>query len=123
MLETALWPALFVALAWYSNPGNPFYIDEGFPWPWLGPWLIGLRYGVVYGAAASVGLWASWVVLTQWLGYTMDQVVAQPTQFPRLYFLGGAIATVIAGEFGSYWRMQITRLQESKNFLNDKVVA
>ena len=121
VLETALWPALFVALAWYSNAGNPFYIDEGFPWPWLGPWLIGLRYGVVYGAAASVGLWASWVVLTQWLGYTMDQVVAQPTQFPRLYFLGGAIATVIAGEFGSYWRMQITRLQESKNFLNDKV--
>ena len=121
VLETLSWPALFVALAWYSNPGNPFYIDEGFPWPWLGPWLIGLRYGVVYGAAASVGLWVSWVLSTQWLGYTMGHVLVQPTQFPRLYFLGGAIATLIAGEFGSYWRMQILRLQESQHFLNDKV--
>ena len=117
VLETILWPALFVFLAWFSNPGNPFYINEGFPWPWLGPWLIGLRYGVAYGAAASVGLWGSWVLYT-WM---MAQTLAQTPQFPRLYFLGGAIATLIAGEFGSYWRMQILRLQEGQHFLNDKV--
>ena len=117
VLETALWPALFVGLAWYSNPANPFYIDEGFPWPWLGPWLIGLRYGVAYGAAASVGLWGSWVIYTQ----TVANALVQAPQFPRLYFLGGAIATLIAGEFGSHWRMQILRLQEGQHFLNDKV--
>ena len=117
VLETALWPALFVGLAWYSNPANPFYIDEGFPWPWLGPWLIGLRYGVAYGAAASVGLWGSWLIYTQ----TVAHALVQAQQFPRLYFLGGAIATLIAGEFGSHWRMQILRLQEGQQFLNDKV--
>ena len=109
LLETAFWPALFVYLGWLSNPGNPFYIDEGFPWPWLGPWLIALRYGAVYGAAASAGLFGSWAL------------VAQTPQFPRLYFLGGAIATLVAGEFGSHWRMQMLRLRESQHFLNDKV--
>ena len=107
--ETVLWPALFVFLCIISNPNNPFYINEGFPWPWLGPWLIGLRYGVGYGAAAALGLLGSWAVL------------AGSPQFPRLYFLGGAIATLIAGEFGSYWRMNVLRLQESLHFLNDKV--
>ena len=109
VLETLLWPALLVALSWYSRPANPFYINEGFPWPWLGPWLIGLRYGVSYGTAASVGLLAAWALLTP------------AAEFPRLYFLGGAIATLVAGEFGSYWRMQILRLQESLRYLNDKV--
>ena len=109
LLETLLWPALLMALSWYSHPDNPFYINEGFPWPWLGPWLIALRYGVSYGTAASVGLLAAWALL------------APQADFPRLYFLGGAIATLIAGEFGSYWRMQMLRLQESLHYLNDKV--
>ncbi|MBC7648518.1 MAG: hypothetical protein H7197_05300 [Vitreoscilla sp.] len=108
-LETLLWPALFVFLCFISHPENPFYINEGFPWPWLGPWLIGLRYGVGYGAAAALGLLGSWALL------------AYQPNFPRLYFLGGAIATLIAGEFGSYWRMQMLRMQESLHFLNDKV--
>ena len=109
VLETALWPALFVFLSFVSNPDNPFYINEGFPWPWLGPWLIGLRYGVAYGTAAALGLLGCWGLL------------AWSPQFPRLYFLGGAIATLIAGEFGSYWRLQMLRSQESLHFLNDKV--
>jgi hypothetical protein len=63
VLETLLWPLLFVYLAWASNPGNPFYIDQGFPWPWLGPWLIALRYGVGYGAVAGFGLLGMWAVM------------------------------------------------------------
>ena len=109
LLETLLWPALLVFLCFVGNPNNPFYINEGFPWPWLGPWLIGLRYGVGYGAVAALGVLGSWAVLT-----------LQPV-FLRLYFLGGAIATLIAGEFGSYWRSQILRSKETLHFLNDKV--
>ncbi len=106
--ETVLLPALVIYLAFVSNPANPFYIDSGFPWPWLGPLLIALRYGVGFGSAAATGLLLVWA----WL--------APDPVFPRLYFLGGAITTLIAGEFGSYWRMRMTRLQESLDFLNDK---
>lgn len=108
-LETVLLPALFVFLCFVSNPDNPFYINEGFPWPWLGPWLIGLRYGVGYGAAAALGLLGSWAL------------IAYRPDFPRLYFLGGAVATLIVGEFGSFWRVHVLRMQESLHFLNDKV--
>lgn len=111
-METILWPVLFLAVSSYSNPDNPFYINEGFTWPWLGPWLIALRYGVGFGAAASTGLLVAWALVTP---------QAQWVQFPRLYFLGGAITTLIAGEFGSYWRMQMLRLQESQHYLDDKV--
>ena len=109
ILESVLWPAVVVYLCWLSYPANPFYINDGFPWPWVGPWLIALRYGVGYGFAAAVGLLVAW------------SLVASDPTFPRLYFLGGAIMTLIAGEFGSYWRMRMTRLQESLDFLNDKV--
>ena len=109
ILESVLWPAVVVYLCWLSYPANPFYINDGFPWPWVGPWLIALRYGVGYGFAAAVGLLVAW------------SLVASGPTFPRLYFLGGAIMTLIAGEFGSYWRMRMTRLQESLDFLNDKV--
>jgi hypothetical protein len=109
VLETLLWPLLFVYLAWASNPGNPFYIDQGFPWPWLGPWLIALRYGVGYGAVAGFGLLGLWAVMQP------DAV------FPRLYFLGGAITLLITGEFGGYWRLRVHRLLEGQRFLDDKV--
>ena len=113
VLETVLWPALFIFFCVVSNPDNPFYINEGFPWPWIGPWLIGLRYGVGYGAAAALGLLGSWFLLAN--------LSTNAAQFPRLYFLGGAIVTLIAGEFGSFWRMQVLRMQQSMHFLNDKV--
>lgn len=108
LAEVVLLPALFIYLAWASNPDNPFYINSGFPWPWLGPWLIALRYGVGYGAASSFGLLVTW----SWL--------APLPEFPRLYFLGGAITMLIAGEFGSYWQLKVLRLEESLRFLNDK---
>ena len=108
LAEVMLLPALFIYLSWASNPENPFYINSGFPWPWLGPWLIALRYGVGYGAAASFGMLVSWSLL------------APTPLFPRLYFLGGAITMLIAGEFGSYWQLRVLRLEESLRFLNDK---
>ena len=109
LVETLVWPAAFVALGWFSNPGNPFFVNDGFPWPWLGPWLIAMRYGSGYGAAATLLLLGAWGVL------------APSVEFPRLYFLGGAITTLIAGEFGGYWGLRATRLREAVRYLNDKV--
>ena len=107
--ETIFWPLLFVYLSLISNPVNPFFINDGFPWPWLGPWLIALRYGVGYGAVASLELLLAWSLL------------ANTAQFPRLYFLGGAITMLVTGEFGSYWRLRLLRLEQSMRFFSDKV--
>lgn len=109
MAEAVLWPLLFVYLAWASNPSNPFYINDGFPWPWLGPWLIALRYGVGYGVVATFGLLGCWSWLTT------------SPEFPRLYFLGGVIAMLVAGEFGGYWRRRLLQLKQSQEFFKDKI--
>ncbi len=107
--EVLLWPAFFVYLSWVSNTANPFYTNEGFPWPWLGVWLIALRYGALSGIAAVLELLLAWYL-----------IAPDPT-FPRLYFLGGAIMTLIAGEFGSLWGARSARFNEATAYLDDKI--
>lgn len=108
MAEIFLWPVFFIYLSWFSNSANPLYIDEGFPWPWLGVWLIAMRYGALGGSIAGVILLASWYFL---IGGA----------FPRLYFLGGAIMTIVAGEFGSLWQARMTRFREAMMYQDDKI--
>ena len=107
--EVALWPAFFIYLSWVSNTSNPFYINEGFPWPWLGVWLIAMRYGALSGMAATLELLLAWYL------------IAPEPSFPRLYFLGGAIMTLIAGEFGSLWGARSARFDEASAYLDDKI--
>lgn len=107
--ETLIWPALFLYLSWVSNPANPFYFDEGFPWPWIGPWLIALRYGTLAGTVATLELLLAWHGL------------GASAAFPRLYFLGGAIMMLVAGEFGSVWGQRAARLKEATRYLDDKI--
>jgi polysaccharide biosynthesis protein PelD len=107
--EVLLWPPFFIALSWYSNFANPFYINEGFPWPWLGVWLIALRYGALAGTVATIVLLGAWYA------------IAPVASFPRLYFLGGAILTLICGEFGSLWGARSVRFREASAYQEDKI--
>jgi hypothetical protein len=107
--EVLLWPPFFIALSWYSNLANPFYINEGFPWPWLGVWLIALRYGALAGTVAAIVLLAAWYA------------IAPLATFPRLYFLGGGILTLICGEFGSLWGARSARFREASAYQEDKI--
>ena len=107
--EVVLWPLFFIFISWVSNPENPFYINEGFPWPWIGVWLIALRYGALAGSIATLVLLAVWYLL------------ATVAVFPRLYFLGGAIMAMVAGEFGSLWGARMARFREATTYLDDKI--
>ncbi len=107
--ETVFWPLVFVALSSYSNPTNPFYVNEGFPWPWIGVWLIALRYGSLSGVVAALLMLGLWYVLMS----TMT--------LPRSYFLGGAIMTLIAGEFGNLWGGRSSRQREVMRYLDEKM--
>ena len=44
-LETLLITAFFLAFSVWHRPDDPFYLTGNFPWPVLGPLLVGLRYG------------------------------------------------------------------------------
>ncbi len=107
--ESVLWPLVFIALSFQANPDNPFFVNDGFAWPWLSVWLIAMRYGAASGVASGMVLLGAWYFLR----------TGQP--FPRLYFLGGAIVTLLAGEFGSLWGARATKQREVMRYLDEKI--
>lgn len=109
--ETVLWPLVFIWISWLSNQDNPFYVNEGFPWPWLGAWLIALRYGTLAGVVGALELLGAWYLMS---GSAMAAA-------PKLYFLGGGIVTMICGEFGSFWGGRAGRFREATRYLEDRI--
>lgn len=104
-LEAGLIPVLTLALAFLFQAENPFFLRHGFPWPWLAPVLVSLRYGALPGIASGGVLLLAWPVL------------GGMESFPSSYFLGGFILTMIAGEYGSLWRTRIRRIKELNHYL------
>lgn len=110
--ETVIITLLAVLISRYAAPEDPFQIKSQFPWPWLAPVLIALRYGVLAGTASAAILfiaWASWVP---------DGLSAE---IPKLYFLGGLLTTMICGEYSGIWRTRLRRMSELNSYLEDRV--
>jgi hypothetical protein len=112
--EIIFWPVFFIWILQLAHPENPFFINDGFPWPWVGPWLIALRYGSLAGIVAALEIFGLWYLFR-------NSGSAPDSAFPRLYWLGGAIVTMITGEFGSIWSRQARRLKEASNYLDDRI--
>ncbi|WP_031404925.1 hypothetical protein [Thiomonas sp. FB-Cd] len=110
-LESAGLPALALYLGLRINPGDPLGLHGGFPWVWFGPWLAAVRYGAGYGlfgVALYGGAWA-------WL---FD---SSPAAFPGEFFLGGALVSLILGEFGSAYKVQSVRHREIQSDLTARL--
>lgn len=107
--EALLIPALALGIAKLVQPANPFFLQEGFHWPWLAPLLVALRYGTLAGMASGGVLILGWPVL------------GGAEKFPYVYFLGGFILTMLAGEYGSQWRTRIRRVNELNFYLEERI--
>ena len=107
--ETAAIPLIALLIGWLFTPADPFALEKGFHWLWVAPMLVALRYGVMTGLAADFVLLLAWPVL----GNNAD--------FPYTYFLGGFVITMIAGEYGSLWRIRIRRLNELNLYLDQRI--
>ena len=94
-IERVLLPVLILALSWRLRPEDPLGLHAAFPWVWLGPWLVAVRYGAAAGVVGA-GLYAAfWRLAPSLFGVPM--VAAFPSEF----FLGGVLVTLVLGEFGS----------------------
>lgn len=111
--ETLLLPILVIGLGMGINPGDPLWIDAGFPWAWFAPVILALRYGPFPGLAASVMLLFAWFVLSGlgWIG----------AEFPKLYFLGGLILVMLVGEFTSVLVGRARRAESSQSYLDQRL--
>jgi len=112
-LEIVLLPLLAVALAWLWRPADPTLSQLPFPWLWLAPVLVALRYGVLPGLLSSVVLIAHEALAFQWGRVPGELSVAT--------LFGSAILVLLCGEFSDVWRDKNLRMQEAYLYVNERL--
>ena len=105
--------AVLVAAALVGG-SDPLGISRPFPWIWLFPLVLALRYGTLLGMVAVVMMVAGWYGL-----YPVHTSEA----FPVPFFIGGAIQTLVGGHFGDTWGMRSARARALNEYLNDRLVS
>lgn len=100
-------------IAAWAQPADPLWLKQPFPWLWLMPAVLALRYGCIAALSASAIFFIDWSLLQR----NSTEVVA----FPGQYFLGGLIFTLVAGEFSDIWSARLKRVREINNYLSQRL--
>ena len=95
------------------SPTDPLFIHASFPWLWLVPTLLALRYGSLAALSSSVLLAMAWACF-QWMGMTSPE-------FPYQYFLGGLSLTFIVGSFSDVWMTRLARIRSVNTYLSERL--
>ncbi|MCO5109819.1 MAG: PelD GGDEF domain-containing protein [Burkholderiaceae bacterium] len=109
--ETLLLPLIALALGFAWNPLDPLWSASAFPWSWLAPVILALRYGPL------AGLGGASVLLMGWLAINLGHYDA----FPQLFFLGGLILVMLVGEFSSLWQARTRRAETLQLYLDQRL--
>jgi len=109
--ETLLLPLLAIGLGLLWAPQDPLQVQAGFPWPWLAPVVLALRYGPMAGLGGASMLLLAWLALN----------VGHWDIFPQLYFLGGLILVMLVGEFSSLWQARTRRAETVQLYLDQRM--
>ncbi|MFT4242909.1 MAG: PelD GGDEF domain-containing protein [Acidovorax sp.] len=109
--ETVLLPVIAIALGLLVNPQDALWANAAFPWAWLAPVILALRYGPLSGLGGAFVLLAGWLAVN--LGHWH--------QFPQVYFLGGLILVMLVGEFSSLWRARTRRAEITQGYLDQRL--
>ena len=100
-------------LSYSALPGDPLNTHI-FPWIWMAPVLIALRYGVLMGVVSVL------IFLLGWLAWASGQSLSD-AEFPRLTFLGGTLMVMISGEFSGVWISRIRRVEELQHYTEQRL--
>ncbi|CAH0446089.1 hypothetical protein LMG10661_02208 [Ralstonia syzygii subsp. syzygii] len=111
MVETLGATIVSIGIVWLFEPDNPLLLGHGFPWVWLVPLILALRYGTLLGAVAALVMVGAW-----WVFYGQGA-------FPRMYFLGGLMMMLVGGQYGDIWGARLSRTRIVNGYLNDRLAA
>ncbi len=112
--EATLLTVGVVGLAAWLHPEDPFLSGYSFPWIWVAPLLVALRYGMWAGMLSSGMILGGWLI--------SDQLFGGP--FPTLgksYVVGLLFLVLLTGEFGSQWNIHLTQIKEWNEYLRRRV--
>ncbi|APZ43395.1 PelD GGDEF domain-containing protein [Acidihalobacter ferrooxydans] len=112
--EIALLAPAGLGLAIFLDHQAPFTAG-GFPWLWLIPLLLGLRHGLAAAALSSLLLIAGGVA-----AHTLAISAAAP---PLLQIVGGLIAVLSAGQYGTNWRARLEANQRRTEYAEERLEA
>jgi polysaccharide biosynthesis protein PelD len=111
--EVLLIPLLAIAIGWLARPSDPLLLTTRFPWLWLAPVLISLRYGVMPGLIASLFIVMNWLVAER-LGLLGEDLSPE-------YFFGGGLLVLLCGEFSGVWRDRNQRMDETNLYVTERL--
>ncbi|MDA8454432.1 GAF domain-containing protein [Acidovorax sp. GBBC 3334] len=111
LLETLLLPGIALALGVLLHPQDPLWSEGDFPWAWLAPVIVALRYGPLAGLGGAVVLLAGWLLIN----------FGHYDRFPQLFFLGGLILVLLVGEFSSLWQARTRRAESVQLYLDQRL--
>lgn len=100
-------------LSYSILPGDPLN-EHIFPWIWMAPVLIALRYGVLMGVVSVLIFLGGWLVWATHLNISY-------ANFPRLTFLGGTLMVMISGEFSGVWISRARRIEELQHYTEQRL--
>jgi hypothetical protein len=112
-IEIVLIPVIAIGLGWLASPNDPMLLQTLFPWLWLAPVLIALRYGVMPGLLACVPLLANWLIA--------DRLHLIGEGFTLEYLFGGGLLVLLCGEFSDVWGDRILRMDETNVYLTERL--
>ncbi|CAN7578026.1 hypothetical protein LJR230_004069 [Trinickia sp. LjRoot230] len=113
IVETIAFMLVVLALAHWLVPDDPLLAHSGFPWLWLAPLVIALRYGTLLGILGGA-LLAAGALLQK---HGVDAAWQTP------FIVGGLVQTIVAGHFGDTWGNRTARATALNDYLNDRLVA
>jgi hypothetical protein len=96
-------------------PSDPLLVSEPFPWLWLCPVLLALRYGTRAAFTSSLLLVLMWALFAL--------VERSHSAFPTGYFLGGLLLTLLAGEFADIWSTRLRHASAANAYLGERLEA
>ncbi len=111
LAEMVLLPLIAIGMGLLWNPEDPLWSQARFPWSWLAPVILALRYGPL------AGLGGACVLLAGWLAINFGHYDA----FPQIFFLGGLILVMLVGEFSSLWQARTRRAENVQLYLDQRL--
>lgn len=112
-IETFVITGIVLGLCFYFYPSDPFFFKSDFPWPWLAPIIIALRYGIMRGMASCIIIIITVIATEPAHGLAI-------TVHPA-YIAGGLLITLLCGEFRSNWHTRIRHANTSEEILRERL--
>ncbi|MEC4673824.1 MAG: PelD GGDEF domain-containing protein [Nitrospirota bacterium] len=109
-VEVCGFSLLMLVLGHWIEPNDPYLTKSVFPWIWVAPLLVALRYGIWAGLVSS-GIFIGGLYAESQFGSLGEKA------FSKVYVIEAMLGIVICGEFGSRWNLQLKGMEERLAYL------